>query len=165
MLAWHFTHGDRLRDGRPVPPKGKTLKHEGPLKLCKSGLHASVRLIDALTYAPGTTLHRVKCGGKHLKGADKLICRERTIVESAEMLWALVEFAEDCAKRSAYATDAAADATAHSAADADAADAAHYAAADAAAEAARCADYARLDAADAARCAAYYAAYYAAEAA
>lgn len=152
MLAWHFTNGDRLRDGRTVPPKGETLKHKGPLTLCESGLHASVCLIDALKYTPGTTLHRVECGGEIIESSDKLVCGERTIVESANMLWALVEFAENCAKRAAayYAAAAAADA-------ADAAEAAaeaYYATADAAdAAEARAAYYA------AAAASSYYAAY------
>lgn len=39
MRAWHFV-GTTLRDGRPVPADGVTLRHDGPLRLCASGLHA-----------------------------------------------------------------------------------------------------------------------------
>src|SRR5574337_1301621 len=79
VLAWHFV-GDALRDGRPVPSDGEVLRHDGPLELCASGLHASIKIIDALSYAPGDTLCRVRCGGKIVRGDDKLICSERAIL-------------------------------------------------------------------------------------
>ena len=33
-LAWHFV-SDTLRDGRPVPADGVTLRHSGPLVICQ----------------------------------------------------------------------------------------------------------------------------------
>ena len=101
ILAWHFV-GTTLRDGRPVPPDGKTLRHRGPLELCASGLHASVRLIDALQYAPDATLCRVRCGGEMLHERDKLVCRQRTIlwrIDAADLLRA---FARQCALDAAH---------------------------------------------------------------
>src|SRR5271165_32903 len=89
ILAWHFV-GDKLRNGDPIPPDGETLHYDRPLEMCKSGLHASVRIIDALQYAPGNTVCRVECGGEIILGLDKLICRERTIlwrVEAESILW------------------------------------------------------------------------------
>jgi hypothetical protein len=52
-LAWHFL-ADRdgrpvLRDGSSLVMGGETYRHTGPLVLCDSGLHASIRAIDALT--------------------------------------------------------------------------------------------------------------------
>ena len=47
MKAWHFV-GDTLRDGRPVQPDGITLRHDGQLALCESGLHANAHPFDAL---------------------------------------------------------------------------------------------------------------------
>ena len=78
-LAWHFC-GSALRDGRPVPVDGVMLKHDGPLVMCESGLHASRQPFDALTYAPGETLCLVEIGGEIVTDTDKLICRERTII-------------------------------------------------------------------------------------
>lgn len=78
-LAWHFV-GDRLRDGRPIPEDGVTLVHDGPLVLCQSGLHASINLEDALCYAPGNTICRVRVGGKIIHDTDKLVASERTIL-------------------------------------------------------------------------------------
>jgi hypothetical protein len=89
IQAWHFVNGT-LRDGRPIPKDGEVLRHEGPLVMCESGLHASREPFDALQYAPGLgsrpyterapTLCLVNCAGEIVEGDDKLICTERTIV-------------------------------------------------------------------------------------
>ena len=79
MKAWHFV-GDTLRDGSPIPADGKLLHHTGSVAICRSGLHASERIIDALTYAPGNIICRVECGGIVDTQSDKLVCRERTIL-------------------------------------------------------------------------------------
>jgi hypothetical protein len=51
-LGFHFVRlidgVPTLRDGRPVPPVGEWLEEVGRIKICKRGLHASVRAIDAL---------------------------------------------------------------------------------------------------------------------
>lgn len=95
-LAWHFC-GATLRDGRPVPPDGVKLVHDGELVMCKSGLHASERIIDALLYAPGNTICRVECGGKIKRDTDKLVCTERTILWRVDGEKVLREFARWCA--------------------------------------------------------------------
>ena len=97
QLAWHFTDGQHLRDRRPLPPDGETLRHDGTLVLCKMGLHASVRLIDALKYAPGPWLHRVECGGEIKHDADKLVCVERTSLWRIDATDMLLKFALQCA--------------------------------------------------------------------
>ena len=84
VKAWHFTAGDKLRDGRPVPPLGKWLIHDGPVSMCASGLHASVRLLDACKYSPGLRLHRVECAEIITKQDDKLVCRRRRILASMD---------------------------------------------------------------------------------
>lgn len=96
VLAWHFV-GATLRDGRPVPPDGETLRHDGPLRMCQSGLHASERLIDALRYAPGATICRVQCGGEINRESDKLVCTERTILWRIDGSDVLHAFARACA--------------------------------------------------------------------
>ena len=77
--AWHFV-GDTLRDGRPVPKDGVWLVHEGPVKMCESGLHASTSAFDALQFAPGATLCLVDCADVVAREVDKLVCRRRRIV-------------------------------------------------------------------------------------
>jgi hypothetical protein len=96
VLAWHFV-GDDLRDGRPIPADGVTLKHKGKLELCASGLHASERLIDALQYAPGPILCRVQMGGTIKKESDKLVARQRTIIWRVNSTDVLRKFARQCA--------------------------------------------------------------------
>ena len=78
ILAWHFT-GDTLRVGRPIPSIGEWLVYDGDVRICKSGLHASERLIDALQLAPGSILHRVTVRGEIERQDDKLVGRERRI--------------------------------------------------------------------------------------
>ena len=80
-LAWHWT-GDTLRDGRALPAIGETLRYDGPIVICTSGLHASERILDALQYAPGPIVHRVKCSEREEWHKDKFVCRERTILWS-----------------------------------------------------------------------------------
>jgi hypothetical protein len=95
-LAWHFVN-NTLRDGTPIPADGVTLKHKGPLELCASGFHASVRLIDALNHAPGNTLCRVECGGTIKHDNDKLVCLERTILWRIDATDLIRQFARQCA--------------------------------------------------------------------
>ena len=96
VLAWHFV-GETLRDGRPIPADGVTLKHKGKLELCASGLHASERLIDALQYAPGPILCRVQMGGTIKKDSDKLVAGQRTILWRVNLTDVLQKFARQCA--------------------------------------------------------------------
>lgn len=90
--AWHFV-GATLRDGRPIPPDGKWLVHRGPVKICKSGLHASRRPCHALPYAPGSVLCRVECDDIVDEQNDKLVCRRRRIIERADVTETLRYFA------------------------------------------------------------------------
>ena len=47
MMAYHFVNAT-LRDGRPVPPDGEWLEHDGAVVMCESGLHASLTPWQAL---------------------------------------------------------------------------------------------------------------------
>ena len=104
VLAWHFV-GATLRDGRQVPADGEMLRHDGPLVMCESGLHASVRILDALQYAPGETICRVQCGGEIKQGSDKLVCTERTILWRVDGETLLRQFARICALDVAHLWD------------------------------------------------------------
>ena len=83
LRAWHFLTGEpdapTLRDGRPAPRVGEPLVYTGPLKACRSGLHASVQLLQALRYAPGPVLAEVDCSGWIYPQEDKLVCSRRVI--------------------------------------------------------------------------------------
>lgn len=95
-LAYHFT-GDTLRDGRPIPPIGETLVHDGPLELGASGLHGSLHAFDAMLCAPGPILHRTRHGGEIIHGDDKLVSTERTILATIDATDLLRTFARQCA--------------------------------------------------------------------
>lgn len=97
ILAWHFlSDAGLMRDGRK-PRKVET--HKGSLVLCESGLHASRDILDALKYAPGAILCRVRCSGTIVHGDDKLVCSRRAILWRVDATSALRKFARWCASR------------------------------------------------------------------
>lgn len=106
LLAWHFC-GDKLRCGSPIPDDGVTLRHDGDLVMCKMGLHASVNIMDALMYAPGYTICRVRVEGHEEQGhTDKLVCRSRTILWRIDGEQVLRDFARWCALQVIHLWDA-----------------------------------------------------------
>jgi hypothetical protein len=105
IRAWHFV-GNKLRDGWPIPADGEWLEHDGPLILCRQGLHASRHPMDALRYAPGSTLCLVDCDGEIIESDDKLICRKRRIVARCDATDALFYFARMQALSVAHLWDA-----------------------------------------------------------
>lgn len=99
MRAWHWLPEDRrLRygDGRMVRP-GETYRHEGAVELCRSGMHASVGALDALSYAPGPIVCRVELRGEVVRGDDKVVASERHVLWTADATPALHRFARACA--------------------------------------------------------------------
>ena len=92
ILAWHFV-GVTLRDGKPVPADGVKLRFDGKPVMCERGYHASIDPFDALQYAPGPILCRVRCGGTIISDADKLVCTERTILRRMDATEGLRYFA------------------------------------------------------------------------
>jgi len=99
--AWHFIFRNKRLgwgDGTLVVP-GETLVWEHELDLCQSGLHASVRALDALTYAIGRPfICRVRMGGVIVRGVDKLVASERTCLWMLDAEPVLHEFACWCAE-------------------------------------------------------------------
>ena len=100
MKAWHFLDVNAagepvLRDGRKLV-LGEWLEHEGDLVMCEQGFHASVRAIDALSYAPGVYVTIVECEGV-VEGEDKLVCRRRRAIAGGNASEALLYFARWCA--------------------------------------------------------------------
>ncbi len=106
ILAWHFC-SDTLRDGSPIPDDGVTLRHDSDLIMCQTGLHASVNIMDALKYAPGHTICRVRVEGREEQGHDdKLVCRSRTILWRIDGEQILRDFARWCALQVVHLWDA-----------------------------------------------------------
>ena len=101
MLGWHFLQEDRkLRWGtKEKMRKGSVCKVKGPLTMCKWGLHASAKPLDALKYAPGPIVCRVELSGEIIKQEDKACATERKVLEIADASTVLHEFACWCAER------------------------------------------------------------------
>ena len=108
VLAWHFT-GDKLRNGEPIPKQGEWLEFDGDPIMCSQGLHASRHPYDALKYAPGAALHRVRLGGYILEGDNKLVATQRKIIWTIppEIMQPLMwDFARYCARSVLHLWDA-----------------------------------------------------------
>jgi len=101
ILAWHFVQRHHfapvLRDGVTIVQDVTT--YDGPMEMCRSGLHASVKAIDALGYAPGPICCRVECSGDIEQQSDKLICRKRRVLWMVYAVRPLKLWACDCAER------------------------------------------------------------------
>ncbi|MDP3703895.1 MAG: hypothetical protein Q8R78_05865, partial [Candidatus Omnitrophota bacterium] len=98
MLGWHFLSEDRrLRFGTDdLVAAGMTYAAEGPLVMCQNGVHASRRAIDALQYAPGPVVCRVRLHGEIQHDTDKSVARHRTVLWMADATAILHEFALVC---------------------------------------------------------------------
>ena len=99
ILAWHFLPEDRhIRWGTKEEVKvGQTLKVDGPLRMCRWGLHASGRAIDALKYAPGTIACRVRLSGQIIVSIDKVVASERTCLAMIDAKEILRQYTRACA--------------------------------------------------------------------
>jgi len=94
VLGYHFSR----EDGRLRFPDGRVIrlgeKHTVPsIRRYRSGLYASKRLIDALGYAPGPILHRVKLSGKILHWDSESAAEERTYLKRYDLNELLRTFA------------------------------------------------------------------------
>jgi hypothetical protein len=101
VLGWHFLPADCMTRYEPrIPVKvGKVLTFVGEPELCKQGLHASQRIIDALGYAPGPVVCRVELSGTIVHGGDKMVATKRKVVAMADASNVLFEFSMDVAAR------------------------------------------------------------------
>src|SRR3990167_2753538 len=93
--CWWFSCGRTLAngDGRRIKV-GRTHKIAGEIVPCEHGLHGSVRALDALSYASGNLVWRVRLGGEIVPhNNDKYAASERTYLASADASVALRKFA------------------------------------------------------------------------
>jgi hypothetical protein len=99
---WFVNYYNRLAngDGREIKV-GETHAVEGEIVPCRNGLHLSKLAIDALKYAPGPIVYKVRGSGEivpHGVPVDKFACRRRTYlaggVDCADVLH---KFARMCA--------------------------------------------------------------------
>jgi len=95
MKAFYFAKQDkklRYNDGRKIVV-GETHTVDCTPKVCKIGLHASVKLSDALRHAPGPILYLVEMGGDINKGSDKVSATKRTYLAEFDATEVLREHA------------------------------------------------------------------------
>jgi len=81
---WFGTANKKLGydDGREIII-GETHEVEGEIMPCEWGLHLSERIIDALGYAPGPVIYKVKGSGiivPHGNPVDKFACSKRIYI-------------------------------------------------------------------------------------
>jgi len=108
VTGWYFSEESRLLrhgDARPIEI-GVTHEVDAPIQLCKRGLHASVRAIDALQYAPGPIVWRVELSGKIETGDDKCVATRRKYIGGGVDASAVMRvFARRCALDVAHLWD------------------------------------------------------------
>ena len=108
VTGWYFSEESRLLrygDARPIA-LGVTHEVAAPIELCKRGLHASVRAIDALEYAPGPIVWRVKLSGEINTGDDKCVATHRKYIGGGVDASAVMRaFARRCALDVAHLWD------------------------------------------------------------
>lgn len=108
MKGWYFSTTDkRLRydDGRLIEA-GITHSVECKPILCKQGLHASARIIDALIYAQGPWVWQVELTGEVVGGDDKSVATHRKYIRGVDATEVLREFSRWCALEVIHLWDA-----------------------------------------------------------
>ena len=77
---------------------GRTHKVKGQPVLCKHGLHASKKPLDALKYAKSPIIWKVELSGIVVHGDDKSVATERTYIKGGiDITEVLRKFARMCA--------------------------------------------------------------------
>ena len=93
--AWHFLPDDGMTRYEPRVRVviGETLRVDPPVIICSHGLHGSIRAIDALQYAPGLIVCRTRHTGETVRGDDKIVSSERTVLWMYDATTVMHEFA------------------------------------------------------------------------
>ena len=92
--AWHFLPASRMtRYSNEYVYPGCMLKAQGEIAMCNNGMHASTAALDALRYAPGPILCRVRMHGRIVHGADKVVAEARECLWMADATETLHHFA------------------------------------------------------------------------
>ena len=101
LIGWWWCTSERTLphgDGREIKI-GERLTVTGKIIPCQNGLHASRRALDALQYAPGEIVCRVRLSGTIVEEQDKAAASERTVLAMADAGNLLHEFACWCAEQ------------------------------------------------------------------
>lgn len=105
--AWHFLPADRMTrfEPRQKVEVGTVLTVGCKPELCERGLHASVRAIDALGYAPGPIACRVRVWGDVVLGGDKIAGTHRECMAMVDATNVLHEFSCNVAEAALLLAD------------------------------------------------------------
>jgi hypothetical protein len=96
IKAWWFGTELKYGDGRKAEQGVTHTVYYKPI-CCKKGLHASISLWDALSYARGDFLWRVEISGDIDKNQDKIAGQSRKYLYGADMEHVFRKFACRCA--------------------------------------------------------------------
>lgn len=101
LYCWHFAPDDGYtgRGERKKIVVGKRLTIKGNLQLCAHGYHGAEEPLDALRYAPGCLLCRVKLHGTVIRSADKAVASSRTALWMYDATNLLRKYAVTCVER------------------------------------------------------------------
>ena len=97
---WYFSNQQRqLRYGdKRVAKVGESHQVSGPPVPCQHGLHASKRILDALSYAPGNIIFKVELSGEVVHQVDKSCATVRAYISGGiDISNLLRKFARLCA--------------------------------------------------------------------
>ena len=95
--GWHFSEGKEAHGRHRKIVAGRSHSVRGPVVLCKHGLHAAARPLDALSYGLGPIVARVRLTGEVILDNDKAAARKREYLAVADATNTLHEFACWCA--------------------------------------------------------------------
>jgi len=100
VTGWWFSKKRKLAngDGRNIEI-GKTHTVTGKIVPCRHGLHLSKNIIDALRYAPGNIIYKVRGHGVIIPhDGDKFACSKRTYIAGGISIEEVLRrFARSCA--------------------------------------------------------------------
>jgi len=99
--AWHFLPSNLklgYGDNREVKV-GETLTVDTPLELCKSGLHASFTIRDAMLYQSGPICCKVEIGLDGKQNENKIVSSFRKVIWMKDCTRILHDFSCLCAER------------------------------------------------------------------
>ena len=110
ITGWFFSKEDKLLHGDNRTIKiGITHRVKGEIIPCQHGLHLSPKILDALKFAPGAIIYKVRGSGTiipHGNPIDKYACSERTYIARIDATEILKKFARLCALDAIHLWDA-----------------------------------------------------------
>jgi len=102
IKGYKFVHTDLKSDSGDCQWRiGTWKKHDGELRLCYSGFHASPDLLSVLSYVVGDRLFEVEAKGEIIMDnrKDNFVARELRLKREIRLKLLMVDFSTRCAER------------------------------------------------------------------